>query len=119
MADLTGAASYADSVLNYSRASGETGLANEARGDVAYIAFAQEDYHKALSHYDTLESRKALTSVDSLIYTISEIKVGDARKARELYSKLSQTSLASDIGALVKYECRRSSPQKPDISASP
>lgn len=104
MADLTSAASYADSVLNYARASKETGLENEARGDVAYIAFTQEDYHKALSHYDTLESRKALTSVDSLIYTISEIKVGDARKARELYSKLSQTSLASDIGALVKYE---------------
>lgn len=104
MADLTGAASYADSVLNYARASKETGLENEARGDVAYIAFAQEDYHKALSNYDTLEKRKALTDLDSMIYTISEVKAGDARKACELYSKLSQKSLSSDIGALVKYE---------------
>ena len=104
MADLTNAAYYADSVLNYARTSGETGLADEARGDVAYIAFAQEDYNKALSHYDTLKSQKALTSLDSLIYTISEVKARDARKARELYSKLSKKSLSSDIGALVKYE---------------
>ena len=104
MADLTGAASYAESVLNYTRASGETGLADEARGDIAYIAFAQGDYHKALSHYDTLENKKALTSLDSLIYTISAVKCGDTQKARELYSKLSQESLASDKGALVTYE---------------
>lgn len=104
MADLTGAASYAESVLNYTRTSGETGLADEARGDIAYIAFVQGDYHKALSHYDTLENKKALTSLDSLIYTISAVKCGDTQKARELYSKLSQESLASDKGALVTYE---------------
>lgn len=104
LADFTNATSYAESVLNYALVSGETALANEARRDIAYIAFLQYDYHKALSLYDTLENRKALTSVDSLIYTISEIKAGDARKACEMYSKLSQASLASDIGALVKYE---------------
>ncbi len=104
LADFTNATSYAESVLNYALVSGETALANEARRDIAYIAFLQYDYHKALSLYDTLENRKALTSVDSLIYTISEIKARDARKACEMYSKLSQASLASDIGALVKYE---------------
>lgn len=104
LADFTNATAYAESVRSYALVSGEKELEDEARRDIAYIAFVQNDYHKAFPLYDTLEDRKSLTSLDSMTYTISAVKCGDTHKAHELYSKLSQASLASDMGVLVKYE---------------